>query len=88
MAEADAAAPPVPLRTTTAANKLLADPRAEAALLAVLCTTLPMTKPQAQSLIDNSRGSFLSIYDTLSWYISDSLPEAALQQAFDAASKA
>lgn len=80
-------APQVPLRTTTAANKLLADPRAEAALLAVLCTALPMTKPQAQSLIDNSRGSFLGIYDTLSWYIADSLPEAALQQAFDAASK-
>ncbi len=81
------ASPPIPLLTTTAANKLLADPRAEAALLAVLCTALPMTKPQAQSLIDNSRSSFLSLYDTLSWYIADSLPEAALQQAFDAASK-
>ncbi|MES2435865.1 MAG: glycoside hydrolase family 3 C-terminal domain-containing protein [Pseudomonadota bacterium] len=78
---------PIPLLTTTAANKLLADPRAEAALLAVLCAQLPMTKPQAQGLIDNSRTSFLSLYDTLSWYIADSLPEAALQQALDAASK-
>lgn len=79
--------PPIPLLTTTAANKLLADPRAEAALLAVLCTKLPMTTAQAQSLIDNSRSSFLGLYDTLSWYIADSLSETALQQAFDAASK-
>ncbi len=78
---------PLPLHTTTAANKLLADPRAEAAVLAALCANLPMTKPQAQTLIDNSRTSFLSLYDTLSWYIADSLPEAALQQALDAASK-
>lgn len=79
--------PPIPLHTTTAANKLLPDPRAEAAVLAALCTSLPMTKPQAQTLIDNSRTSFFSLYDTLSWYIADSLPEAALQQALDAASK-
>lgn len=79
--------PPIPLLTSTAANKLLADPRAEAAVLAVLCSHLAMTKPQAQSLIDNSRDSFLGLYDTLSWYIADSLSEAALQQAFDAASK-
>ena len=46
-----------------------------------------MTKPQAQTLIDNSRTSFLSLYNTLSWYIADSLPEATLQQALDAASK-
>ncbi|MEO5613871.1 MAG: glycoside hydrolase family 3 C-terminal domain-containing protein [Cypionkella sp.] len=80
-------APPISLLTTTAANKLLADPRAEAALLAVICANLPMTKPQAQSLIDNSRTSFLGLYDTLSWYIADSLPEVALQRALDAASK-
>ncbi|WP_054005537.1 beta-glucosidase [Cypionkella psychrotolerans] len=78
---------PIPLLTTTSANKLLTDSRAEAVLLAVLCANLPMTKPQAQSLIDNSRTSFLGLYDTLSWYIADSLPEAALQQALDAASK-
>lgn len=74
---------PIPLLTTTAANKLLA----EAAVRAVLCTALPMTTAQAQNLIDNSRKSFMSLYDTFSWYIADSLPEAALQQALDAASK-
>ena len=81
------AAPPIPLLTSTTASKLLADPRAEAALLGVLCSHLAMSKSQAQSLIDKSRNSFMSLYDTLSWYIADSLSEVALQQAFDAASK-
>lgn len=36
-----------PLQTTTAANKLLTDPRAEAVLLAVRGTNPPKTKPQA-----------------------------------------
>lgn len=69
-----------PLQTTTAANKLLTDPRAEAVLLAVRGTNPPKTKPQAQSQIDNRRTFFLGLYDTLSWNIADNLPEAALQQ--------
>ena len=71
---------PIALLTTTVANRLLADPRSKAALLAVRGTNPPRTKPQAQSQIDNRRTFFLGLSDTLSWYIADNLPEAALQQ--------
>jgi beta-glucosidase len=71
------------LKTTTAANLFLADPRAATLLQDLLARELGLSTTESAALIARSRTSFLSIYDTLSWYIGENLTEAAMQAAFD-----
>lgn len=76
------------LRTTTAANHALADPQAVALVQDLLEQRLNLSRTESAALIARSRGSFLSLYDTLSWYIGENLSEAEMQAAFDAAFEA
>jgi beta-glucosidase len=78
-------APPVARLTKTPANLLLTDPKVAQAVQDVLSRTLGLTTAESLALIARCRGSFLGLYDTLSWYIGESLSEADLQVALDQA---
>ncbi|MEO8243887.1 MAG: glycoside hydrolase family 3 C-terminal domain-containing protein [bacterium] len=74
---------PVARLTTTSANKLLADPKVAAAVQELLQRSLALSAAESLALIDNCRGSFLGLHDTLSWYIGASLSQADLQDRLD-----
>ena len=74
-----------PLRTTTPADQLLAHPALTARVTAALQACLPLTEPQAADLVTRARGSFLGLYDTLTWYLGPDLSEPRLQEALDRA---
>lgn len=74
-------APLPPLATTTPADVLLAHPLRAAQVQAALMACLNLTEPQAQALTTRAAGSFLGLYDTLTWYVGGDLLEPALQAA-------
>lgn len=76
---------PVPrIATTSSPAVVFSHPKAEAALKSFIVKRLKLGTGEAQRLLDGTRQSFLGFYDTLSWSIGESIPEAELAALFDA----
>lgn len=76
---------PIPqIATTSSPAVVFSHPKAEAALKSLIVERLKMSADEAQKLVDAMRQSFLGFYDTLSWSIGESIPEAELAALFDA----
>ncbi len=63
---------------------ILANERAALALLKLLSEKLGISSDQASAILAKLEGSFLGFYDTLSWYVGDSIREAEIAALFDA----
>jgi beta-glucosidase len=61
---------------------VFAHPKAEAALVAFFVAKLSITGTEATALLAKTKGSFLGFYDTLSWYVGDSVQEADIAEIF------
>ncbi|MGV1760978.1 beta-glucosidase family protein [Rhizobium sp. A22-96] len=67
-----------PARKPSAAStpaEVLSDPRAERALRNLLADKLGLSTQETENIIEKISGSFLGIYDTISWYLGDKLQE-------------
>ena len=53
-------------------------PEAETILRDFLKTKLSLSDEEAAAILDQVRGSFLGFYDTLSWFVGDSVPEGEI----------
>lgn len=58
-------------------------PRAENVLKFFLVAKLLLSNEEAVAILDQVRKSFLGFYDTLSWYVGDSVPEAEIAAVLD-----
>jgi beta-glucosidase len=63
---------------------VFAHPKAEAALVAFFIARLPISDTEATALLAKTKGSFLGFYDTLSWYVGDSVREKDIAELFAA----
>ncbi|OAV52128.1 glycosyl hydrolase [Rhizobium sp. WYCCWR10014] len=61
---------------------VFAHPKAEAALVDFFVATLSISSAEAMALLAKTKGSFLGFYDTLSWYVGDSVRETDITQVF------
>jgi beta-glucosidase len=61
---------------------VFAHPKAEAALVDFFVTTLSISGAEAAALLAKTKGSFLGFYDTLSWYVGDSVKERDIAEIF------
>lgn len=67
-----------PARKPSAAStpaEVLSDPRAERALRNLIADKLGLSTEETENIIEKISGSFLGIYDTISWYLGDKLQE-------------
>lgn len=68
---------------STPAQVLASKPAADA-LRALIARKLDFSAQQTEAAIDRLAGSFLGIYDTISWYLGDSITEDELSAALSA----
>ncbi|MBZ9792128.1 glycoside hydrolase family 3 C-terminal domain-containing protein [Rhizobium sp. 3T7] len=61
---------------------VFAHPKAEAALVDFFIAALSISVAEATALLAKTKGSFLGFYDTLSWYVGDSVKESDLASVF------
>ncbi len=61
---------------------VFAHPKAEAALVDFFVATLSISSKEAAALLAKTKGSFLGFYDTLSWYVGDSVKESDIARVF------
>lgn len=61
---------------------VFAHPKAEVALVTFFVAKLSITDAEATALLAKTKGSFLGFYDTLSWYVGDSVREADIAEIF------
>jgi beta-glucosidase len=57
-------------------------PKAEAALVRFFIAKLSISEAEATELLIKTKGSFLGFYDTLSWYVGDSIKETDISEVF------
>ena len=58
-------------------------PQAETVLRGFLKAKLSLSDEEALAILDQVRGSFLGFYDTLSWFVGDTVPEAQIARIFN-----
>ncbi|MBY5544196.1 glycosyl hydrolase [Rhizobium leguminosarum] len=76
-------APALPTISANSPTALVfAHPNAEAALVRFFVTRLSISAAEAMALLAKTKGSFLGFYDTLSWYVGDSVKEADIAEVF------
>ncbi len=74
---------PVPkLATTLSPAVVFSHPHAEDALRDFLRKRLNIGSDEAQAILDGTRQSFLGFYNTLSWFIGDSVGEGEIEAVF------
>ncbi len=74
---------PVPQLTTTLLPAVVfSHPHAEDALSDFLRKRLNISSDEAQAILDGTRPSFLGFYNTLSWFIGDSVGEGEIEALF------
>ncbi|MEK1928950.1 MAG: glycoside hydrolase family 3 C-terminal domain-containing protein, partial [Pararhizobium sp.] len=74
---------PVPkLATTLSPAVVFSHPHAEDALRDFLGKRLNISSDEAQAILDGTRQSFLGFYNTLSWFIGDSVRECEIEELF------
>ncbi|MBX4864234.1 glycosyl hydrolase [Rhizobium bangladeshense] len=61
---------------------VFAHPKAEVALVDFFVATLSISSAEATALLAKTNGSFLGFYDTLSWYVGDSVRETDIARVF------
>jgi len=61
---------------------VFAHPKAEAALVDFFVAALSISSTEAAALLAKTKGSFLGFYDTLSWYVGDSVKESDIARVF------
>jgi beta-glucosidase len=61
---------------------VFAHPRAEAVLVSFFVARLSISSAEATALLAKTKGSFLGFYDTLSWYVGDSVKETDIAKIF------
>ncbi|OBZ93498.1 beta-glucosidase [Pararhizobium polonicum] len=71
------------LSTRSSPSLIFSHPQAENALKSFLVAKLLLSKEEAVAILDQVRKSFLGFYDTLSWYVGDSVPEAEIAAVLD-----
>jgi len=76
-----AAALPVILPNSPTAI-VFSHPKAEAALVDFMVAALSISEIEARALLGKTKGSFLGFYDTLSWYVGDSVKESDIARVF------
>jgi len=77
------AAPVLPLISPNSPTALVfAHPRAEAVLVSFVVDRLSVSNAEATALLAKTKGSFLGFYDTLSWYVGDSIKETDIAGIF------
>jgi len=76
-------APVLPLISPNSPTALVfAHPRAEAVLVSFFVARLSISSAEATALLAKTKGSFLGFYDTLSWYVGDSVKETDIAKIF------
>ncbi|MBY5412677.1 glycosyl hydrolase [Rhizobium leguminosarum] len=76
-------APALPTISANSPTALVfAHPNAEAALVRFFVNRLSISAAEAMALLARTKGSFLGFYDTLSWYVGDSVKEADIAEVF------
>jgi beta-glucosidase len=75
--------PPKKLSPQSSPSLVFSYPGAEKALTSFLVAKLLLSNEEAVAILDQVRGSFLGFYDTLSWFVGDSVPEAEIAALFD-----
>ncbi|MGO7366797.1 beta-glucosidase [Rhizobium leguminosarum] len=76
-------APALPTISANSPTALVfAHPNAEAALVGFFVSRLSISAAEAMALLAKTKGSFLGFYDTLSWYVGDSVKEADIAEVF------
>ncbi|MFS2175377.1 beta-glucosidase [Rhizobium pisi] len=61
---------------------VFAHPKAETALVDFFFAALSISSAEATALVAKTKGSFLGFYDTLSWYVGDSVKESDIAGVF------
>jgi beta-glucosidase len=78
--------PEAPVRPVLSPNSptglVFAHPEAEAALTGFFADTLSISTAEAMALLAKTKASFLGFYDTLSWYVGDSVSEKDIAELF------
>ncbi|WP_421869512.1 beta-glucosidase family protein [Pararhizobium sp.] len=70
--------PPEKLSPQSPPSLVFSHPEAETILRDFLKTKLSLSDEEAAAILDQVRGSFLGFYDTLSWFVGDSVPEGEI----------
>jgi beta-glucosidase len=70
--------PPEKLSPQSPPSLVFSHPEAETILKDFLKTKLSLSDEEAAAILDQVRGSFLGFYDTLSWFVGDSVPEGEI----------
>jgi len=75
--------PPERLLPNSLPSLVFSHPQAATALRAFLIEKLSLSDAQAGAILDQLRGSFLGFYDTLSWFVGDSIRETEIAALFE-----
>ncbi|MGO7206602.1 fibronectin type III-like domain-contianing protein, partial [Rhizobium ruizarguesonis] len=76
-------APALPTISANSPTALVfAHPNTEPALVRFFVSRLSISAAEAMALLAKTKGSFLGFYDTLSWYVGDSVKEADIAEVF------
>ncbi|KQY42659.1 glycoside hydrolase family 3 C-terminal domain-containing protein [Rhizobium sp. Root483D2] len=75
--------PPAKLSRQSPPSLVFAHLEAETILRDFLKTKLSLSDEEAAAILDKVRGSFLGFYDTLSWFVGDSVPEGEIAVVLD-----
>jgi beta-glucosidase len=78
---AEAAARPI-ISPNSPTALVFSHPTAQAALVDFFVAKLSISQSEATALLAKTKGSFLGFYDTLSWYVGDSVREADIAALF------
>jgi beta-glucosidase len=70
--------PPAKLSPQSPPSLVFSHPEAETVLRDFLKTKLSLSDEEAAAILDQVRDSFLGFYDTLSWFVGDSVPEGEI----------
>ena len=75
--------PPEKLSPQSPPSLVFSHPQAETVLRGFLKAKLSLSDEEALAILDQVRGSFLGFYDTLSWFVGDTVPEAEIARIFN-----
>jgi beta-glucosidase len=75
--------PPEKLSPQSPPSLVFSHPQAETVLRGFLKAKLSLSEEEALAILDQVRGSFLGFYDTLSWFVGDTVPEAEIARIFN-----
>lgn len=75
--------PPEKLSPQSPPSLVFSHPQAETVLRGFLKEKLSLSDEEPLAILDQVRGSFLGFYDTLSWFVGDTVPEVEIARIFN-----